>query len=79
MIDWIHFNPESQESSQSRVLAGSGPENKNFLQPCDFGSAQLNLVKFRNTATSAITIRRPIPAPPQKSISRENGFLEGSR
>ncbi len=69
---------ESFRPTHHRLGGRTG--NKNFLQPCDFGSAQLNLVKFRNSATSCITTpRRPIFPPPQKSISRENGFLEGSR
>jgi hypothetical protein len=60
-------------------LGNNGPENKNFQQPCDFGSAQLNLGEISQHRILCITIRRPIPPPPQKSISRENGFLEGSR
>lgn len=32
-------------------------EIKSSCSPADFGSAQLNLAKFRNTATFSITIR----------------------
>lgn len=47
--------------------------------PADFGSAQLNLYEISHQRNHRISPPRPIHPADSALISRQNGFLEGSR